>query len=73
MQAQSDELDRLILCTMSERVDRDLEGVKETLFRFLIRELSVETSWDEYIAELKREGLIELEEAYNRAYARRYQ
>ena len=73
MQAQSDEFDRLILCTMTERVDWDLDGVKEILFRFLIRELSVETSWDAYIAELKRVGLIELEEVYNRAYARRYQ
>jgi len=36
MQAQSDEYDRLILSTMSERVDRDLAGVKEILFRYAL-------------------------------------
>lgn len=43
------------------------------LLKFLIGELSVDTSWDDYIAELKRIGLDELEEAYNSAYTRRYQ
>ena len=36
MQDQSDELDRLILSTTSERVDRDLDGVKEILFRYAL-------------------------------------
>ena len=36
MQDQSDELDKLILSTTSERVDRDLDGVKEILFRYAL-------------------------------------
>ena len=36
MQAQSDEFDRLILSTLSERVDRNLKEVKEILFRYAL-------------------------------------
>jgi putative aldouronate transport system substrate-binding protein len=42
------------------------------LLKFLIGELSVDTSWDDYIADLNQSGLDELEEAYNSAYERRY-
>ena len=49
------------------------DKTRDYLLKFLIGELSVETSWNEYIVELNKVGLIELEEAYNRAYARRYQ
>lgn len=42
------------------------------LLKFLIGELSVDTSSNEYIVELKRSRLNELEEAYKMAYARRY-
>ena len=48
------------------------DKTSEFLLKFLIRELSVDNSWDDYISELKRTGLDELEEAFNRAYARRY-
>jgi AraC-like DNA-binding protein len=36
MKAQSDEFDRLILSTLSEKIDRDLEEVKEILFRYAL-------------------------------------
>jgi AraC-like DNA-binding protein len=36
MTAQSDEIDRLILRTLSEKIDRDLEAVKEILFRYAL-------------------------------------
>ena len=48
------------------------DKTSEFLLKFLIGELSVDTSWEVYIAELKRIGLDELEDAYNRAYVRRY-
>jgi len=36
MESQSDEFDSLILSTMSERIDRDLDDVKEILFRYAL-------------------------------------
>ncbi|UCF99629.1 MAG: extracellular solute-binding protein [Spirochaetaceae bacterium] len=48
------------------------DRTSEFLLKFLTGELSVDAGWDDYIGELKRAGLDELEEAYNRAYARRY-
>jgi putative aldouronate transport system substrate-binding protein len=47
------------------------EKTSEYLLGFLTGELSVDESWDEYIAALKRKGLVELEASYNAAYARR--
>jgi len=49
------------------------DKTSEFLLKFLVGELSVDNSWDEYIAELRRIGLEELEEAYNNAYSRRYE
>lgn len=48
------------------------DKTSEFLLKFLIGELSLNTGWDDYIVELKRVGLDQLEAAYNRAYARRY-
>jgi putative aldouronate transport system substrate-binding protein len=48
------------------------DKTSEFLLKFLIGELSVDTGWEDYITELKRIGLDELEDAYNRAYSRRY-
>ena len=36
MKAQSDDYDRLILSTLSEKIDRDLKEVKEMLFRYAL-------------------------------------
>jgi len=56
-----------------ESTYQDLKAkTSEYLLKFLIGELSVENGWDEYIAELKRVGLEEIEATYNSAYARRY-
>lgn len=53
---------------------KDLKDkTSDYLLKFLIGELSVDNSWDEYISELQRIGLDELEAAYNSAYTRRYQ
>jgi putative aldouronate transport system substrate-binding protein len=48
------------------------DKTSEFLLKFLIGELSVDSSWEDYLLELKRVGLDELEDAYNRAYTRRY-
>jgi hypothetical protein len=57
-------------------IDANYQDLKdrtsEFLLKFLVGELSVDESWDKYIAELQRSGLDELEAAYNRAYGRRY-
>ena len=49
-----------------------MNKTKDYLLKFLMGELSVDSSWDDYIADLKHSGLDKLEEAYNRAYDRRY-
>jgi two-component system response regulator YesN len=36
MKTQSDDFDRLILSTLSEKIDRDLEQIKEILFRYAL-------------------------------------
>jgi len=48
------------------------DKTSEFLLKFLIGELSLDTSWEDYLLELKRIGLDEMEAVYNQAYARRY-
>jgi putative aldouronate transport system substrate-binding protein len=50
-----------------------LDSTYKYLLKFLVGELSVDDTWNEYIEVLKRAGLDDLETAYNAAYARRYQ
>jgi len=48
------------------------DRTSEYLLQFLIGELSVDHGWEAYIEELRKAGLDELVDIYNRSYTRRY-